>query len=232
MSDVAELAAAARAGDGEAYGALIERFQQMAYAVAYRHLGDHFLAQDLVQEALIEAFVCLPQLREPAAFPGWFRQIVLRQCTRALRQRGVSCASLDAARVGLLAESTPEELALRDEIRTCVRLAIAALPAHERMVVALFYGRRYSHREVSASLNIPITTVKKRLHSARQRLRVQLEAALRDEDTPRSSDGAEVLAETEVEVEVEALMVTLRRNWRIVQMSSLRQQGARLLTAA
>ncbi len=85
MKDLSELVQAAQSGDGEAYNALVQRFQPMAYATAYRHLNDHHLAQDVVQEAIIEAFVHLSQLKEPAAFPGWFRQIVFRQCTRVLR---------------------------------------------------------------------------------------------------------------------------------------------------
>lgn len=86
MRELSELVEAAQAGDSEAYDALIERFQHIAYATAYRYMGDHHLAQDIVQDAVIEAFVHLPRLKEPGAFPGWFRQIVFRQCTRALRQ--------------------------------------------------------------------------------------------------------------------------------------------------
>jgi RNA polymerase sigma-70 factor (ECF subfamily) len=57
----------------------------------------------------------------------------------------------------------------------------------------MFYGRHYSFSEVSAFLKIPLTTVKKRLYSARQKLRVQLQVALRDagERASRARDGAE-----------------------------------------
>src|SRR5215467_15734303 len=109
MRKLSELVEAAQSGDGEAYDALMQRFQQMAYATAYRYLRDHHLAQDLVQEASIEAFVHLPQLKEPGAFPGWFRQIVFRQCTRVLRQAGVPSLSLEAGSFDLLVEGTPEE---------------------------------------------------------------------------------------------------------------------------
>ena len=193
MKELSELVEAAQTGDSEAYGTLIQHFQQMAYATAYRYLGDHHLAQDLVQEAALEAFVHLHQLREPTAFPGWFRQIVFRQCTRILRQATLPCISLEAASNSLLAESTPEEIAMQGEIQACVRSAVASLPEHERLVTMLFYGCRYSYDEVSAYLKIPITTVKKRLYSARQKLKVQLQAALHDtiENARRSSDGAE-----------------------------------------
>jgi RNA polymerase sigma factor (sigma-70 family) len=193
MRELSELVEAAQSGDSEAYDALIERFQQMAYATAYRYLGDHHLAQDLVQEAVIEAFIHLPQLKEPAAFPGWFRQIVFRQYTRVLRQATLPSISLEAVSDGLLAESNPEEIAVQGEVQACVRSAVALLPQHERLVTVLFYGCRYSYNEVSAFLKIPLSTVKKRLYSARQKLKVQLQASLHDtgENARRSSDSAE-----------------------------------------
>jgi len=193
MRELSELVEAAQSGDSEAYDALIQRFQQMAYATAYRYLGDHHLAQDLVQEASLEAFVHLPQLKEPGAFPGWFRQIVFRQCTRVLRQATLQYTSLEAVRDGLLAESNPEDIAVQGEVQACVRLAVASLPQHEQLVTVLFYGCRYSYNEVSALLKIPVTTVKKRLHSARRKLKVQLQASLHDtiENARRASDGAE-----------------------------------------
>jgi RNA polymerase sigma factor (sigma-70 family) len=199
MRELSELVKAAQSGDSEAYDALIQRFQQMAYATAYRYLGDHHLAQDLVQEAALEAFVHLPQLKEPGAFPGWFRQIVFRQCTRVLRQIPLQYTSLEVVSDGLLAESGPEDIAVKGEVQASVRSALASLPRHEQLVAALFYGCGYSYNEVSALLKIPLTTVKKRLHSARQKLRMQLQATLRDEienanARPESDDaeGAEI----------------------------------------
>ncbi len=107
MRAVTELVEAAQAGDSEAYNALIEHFQPMACALARRALGDHHLAQDVVQEAVIEAFVHLSQLKEPEAFPGWFRQIVFRQCTRVLRRATVPWTSLEAVSGSLPTENTP-----------------------------------------------------------------------------------------------------------------------------
>jgi RNA polymerase sigma factor (sigma-70 family) len=215
MKEVSHLVEAAQAGDSEAYAALIQRFQGMAYATVYRYVGDHHLAQDLVQDAIIEAFVHLPQLKEPSAFPGWFRQIVFRQCTRALRQATLPSSSLETASADLVAESDTEDLVMQAERKASVRSALASLPQHEQLVAALFYGCGYSYKEVSAFLKIPITTVKKRLHSARQKLRVQLQAALRDEIAPRSSDGAEIAA------------ILLIRWWNklIVWLNAMRQKS-------
>lgn len=193
MQHLSELVEAAQAGDSQAYDALIERFQRMAYATAYTYLKDHHLAQDIVQEAEIEAFVHLPQLKEPDAFPGWFRQIVFRRCTRVLRQATLPYTSLEAISDSLLAENNPEDIAMQREVQASIRSAVASLPQHERLVTVLFYGWHYTYKEVSAFLNIPLTTVKKRLYSARQRLKMQLQAALRDtsEQEHRASDEAE-----------------------------------------
>ncbi len=154
MKEVSHLVEAAQAGDSEAYAALVQRFQGMAYATAFRRVRDPHLAQDLVQDAIIEAFLHLPQLKEPSAFPGWFRQIVLRQCTRVLRQASIQCTPIEAVSEGLLAKSNSEELALRGEVHACVRSAVASLPAHEQLVTVLFYGYRYSYNEISAFLKI------------------------------------------------------------------------------
>lgn len=193
MQKLAELVKAAQAGDSQAYDALVERFQRTAYTTAYRYLKDHHMAQDVVQEAALEAFTHLPQLKEPDAFPGWFHQIVFRQCTRVLRQPVLPQTSLAAISESLLAENNPEDLAMQKEVWACIRSAVASLPQHERLVTVLFYGWHYTYNEVSASLNIPLTTVKKRLYSARQKLRAQLRAALHDtiENARHTDEGAE-----------------------------------------
>src|SRR5437588_9193801 len=197
MEEFSQLVEAAQAGDSEAYAALVQRFQGMAYAIVSRYIRDHHLAQDLVQDAILEAFVHLPQLKEPSAFPGWFRQIVFRQCTRLLRQTSWPSSSLEAASADLVAERDTEDLVMQAEREAAVRSALASLPRHEQLVAALFYGCGYSYKEVSAFLKIPITTVKKRLHSARQKLRMQLQATLRDEIEhvrPASKDEGATIA--------------------------------------
>src|ERR1043165_3327702 len=59
----------------------------MAVASSFAVLGDAYLAQDTAQEAFVIAWQKLEQLREPAAFPGWFKRIVLSQCNRLTRCR-------------------------------------------------------------------------------------------------------------------------------------------------
>ncbi|PYN81118.1 MAG: hypothetical protein DMD96_10790 [Candidatus Rokuibacteriota bacterium] len=84
---------AAQRGDLDAYGRIFVRFQDIAFAVALARLREPAVAQDVAQEAFIEALMSLERLAEPAAFPGWFRTIVERQASRVLRSRRPTAGS-------------------------------------------------------------------------------------------------------------------------------------------
>jgi RNA polymerase sigma factor (sigma-70 family) len=183
--DLGSIVDAARAGDLTAFGELVRRFQDMAYGAAYAYLGDHHRAQDAAQEAFVEAFEGLPRLREPAAFPGWFRQIVLRRCGRQVRDaRGGHAAPLPLsdAVVGTLraTDADPAHVAEQREVAAAVRAAIAALPQHERLATTLYYIADYSQAEVAEFLGLPVTTVKKRLFAARRRLKERMLSMVED----------------------------------------------------
>ncbi|MFD2172297.1 RNA polymerase sigma factor [Tumebacillus lipolyticus] len=77
----------AQRGEPDAFGQLVLRFKDMAFAVAYERLFDPHLVEDAVQEAFTEAFLHLPKLGEPSAFPGWLKRIVIRQCNRIMRRK-------------------------------------------------------------------------------------------------------------------------------------------------
>lgn len=70
-----------------AFAQLVSRFQDMAYGCAYGVLGDTHLAQDVAQESFLTAYRDLEQLRDPAAFPAWFKRIVMKKAYRDARSR-------------------------------------------------------------------------------------------------------------------------------------------------
>jgi len=88
---------AARSGDERAFAALVARFQDIAVAYATSILDDRSLAEDAAQEAFLDAYRALPSLREPAAFPGWFRRILFKHCDRITRRKATAIVSLNAA---------------------------------------------------------------------------------------------------------------------------------------
>jgi DNA-directed RNA polymerase specialized sigma24 family protein len=81
-------------GNARAYEPIVRRFQDMAVAYGYAALGDWQLAEDAAQEAFIAAYCNLPDLRDPHAFPGWFRRIVIKHIDR-IRRRRPQCIALD-----------------------------------------------------------------------------------------------------------------------------------------
>lgn len=180
MEPLETLVKAAQQGDASAFERVVERFQDMAYAGAYALIEDAQLAEDAAQEAFIEAYLNLPKLREPAAFPGWFRRVIFKQCDRLTRGKRLALAPLEVAGDVLFAGRAPSEIAEANERGERVRSAIAALPEHERVAVLLFYGTGCALKEISAFLETPVTTIKKRLYDARQRLRDELIDVMRD----------------------------------------------------
>jgi F-type H+-transporting ATPase subunit beta len=177
VEELADVVRAAQAGDLDAFGLLVRRFQDMAYASACALIGDAHLAEDATQEAFLQAYFDLPMLREPAAFPGWFRRIVFKHGDRLTRGKRAALVPLqESASLPDLALGPPA-IVERRELHAFVRAEIARLPAHERVTVTLFYLSDHSQAEIAAFLELPVGTVKKRLYDARKRLLRQMSAA-------------------------------------------------------
>src|SRR5215471_702704 len=155
----------------QAFGELVQRFQDMAFGCAYAVLGDFYLAQDAAQEAFITAWQKLHQLQSADAFAGWLRRIVLTHCNRLTRGKRLRFVPLDAGLDIASSSDSPQADAEKGELMDRVLAAIKALPEHERMVTTLFYISDYSQPEISAFLELPVSTIAKRLFSARQRLK-------------------------------------------------------------
>lgn len=161
---------AALAEKQDAFGQLVRTFQDMAFACAYAVLGDFQLAEDAAQEAFISAWQRLDQLRQPDAFPGWLRRIVLTQCNRLTRAKRPQLTTLEDGTHSLSAAVNQQIEIERTEVRNAVFAAIEELPEKDRLVIVLFYLKEQSQLEISAFLEVPVTTVAKRLYSARLRL--------------------------------------------------------------
>ena len=164
-----------------AFNEIVRRFQDMAFGCAYAVLGDFHLAEDAAQEAFLSAWRNLDQLRTPEAFPGWLKRIVLTQCNRLTRNKSLPTTALETL-FAVEDTRTPDPFAaLADtETRNEVYAAILTLPPHERIVTTLFYLNSHSQDDICAFLELPLTTIKKRLHSARKRLKVTLLAMIQD----------------------------------------------------
>jgi RNA polymerase sigma factor (sigma-70 family) len=155
-----------------AFDQLVLEHQAVALRVALNILQDHALAEDAVQEAFLAAYLRIDQLRNPSAFPGWLNRIVRTHCYRLLRGAAPQQESLESRATLAIDQPTPESLIESQELRHQILRALDALPEHERAVTEGFYIQGESQQELADRLEVPLTTVKKRLQYARTHLRL------------------------------------------------------------
>jgi RNA polymerase sigma factor (sigma-70 family) len=215
----------ARDGEAEAFGILVRRFQDMAVGYGYSILHDFQLAEDAAQEAFFEAYRTLSKLREPAAFAGWFRRIVFKQCDRITRRRMVATVALDTAQDAGAVVSGFGRTSDQDERKAEVFDALRQLPEHERSAMTLFYIGGYSMDEVATFLEVPVSTIKGRLHSARERLRTMLLDTVADDLRARRPSRNESFATTVVD------LLQSARAGDIERVKTLLKADPRLLVA-
>ena len=171
----------AKNGDLDAFGIIIGRFQDMALAYAYSVIGDFCLAEDAAQEAFIQAYYDLNALREPEAFPGWFRKIVFKHCDRIKRKRQLQTVPLESVIEVASKEPEPAAVVEMNEMKDIVLQAISYLPDNERTATTLFYINGYTQREIADFLEVPVSTVNNRLHTSRGRLKERMVQMVNDE---------------------------------------------------
>jgi len=184
------LVSEALAGHKEAFDQLVRRYQHCAYATAVSLLPDIGLAQDVVQEAFLEAYLRLPRLLDPERFARWLRGIVRNTSHRARRE---------FRRVRELSQQAPANAEPTDpapfphgqfectEERDRVQQALGRLTETNREAICLHYLDELSYAEIAAFLGTTEATVLGRLQRGRRELRKELTMAedfLRDSRLP------------------------------------------------
>jgi RNA polymerase sigma factor (sigma-70 family) len=176
----AELVLLARAGNREAFGYLVERYQQMVRRIAVRQIATEEIARELAQEALVQAYLSLDHLRDPTSFKSWLYGITLNVCRGYLRDQKGDVLSLESLMGGMRCDAVfdavidPQSVVEERELRHAVFQAVQNLPPGDRTAVQLFYYEQMTLREVANALEVPVATVKGRLHRARKYIREQV----------------------------------------------------------
>ena len=153
-----------------AFARLVALHEQMAFATALASLRDPEAARDAAQEAFLAAWRELPQLRTPAAFPGWLQRLVRTQCARIRRKQQQPPAGAP------LPEN--DDAIVRMERRRLLARALEQLVPDDREALLLFHVLGESQRRIAEIFGVPETTIGKRLYAARLRLRRLLPRAL------------------------------------------------------
>jgi RNA polymerase sigma-70 factor (ECF subfamily) len=169
-----DLVQRAQQGDREAFGALVHASIARLYASARLIVRDADLAEDAVQDALVEAWRDVRGLRDPDRLDAWLHRLLVRSCHRAARKdRGRRVAEIPIA----FDHDAPvpdglEAIGMRDQLER----AFARLPVDHRTVLVLTYYADLSLADVAIALGIPLGTTKSRLNRAMSALRASLDA--------------------------------------------------------
>ena len=177
-NEILHLVERAQAGDREAYGELVTRFQPAVYAVALARLRNPAEAQELTQDVFIHGMTKLGQLRDARCFAGWLRQITVRMAiNRLTRSTPLQGADSEVLQNATAQGETPLEDLVRAERRAELYRSLERLKEVDRDTLVAFYIRGRSLQQMSRDFETPVGTIKRRLHVARKRLRQQLERA-------------------------------------------------------
>ena len=167
----------ARGGDEEAFASLIRMAGDRLMAIAFRILRDVDRAEDAVQQAIITAWRDLPALRDPDRFGGWLYRVLVNACyveARKTRRWNANVRVLDPDMAG---GSTDGYLSVED--RDELERAFRRLPPEQRAVFVLHHYAGMRLADIGEVLEIPVGTVKSRLHYATLGLRAAIEADAR-----------------------------------------------------
>lgn len=173
---VAELVRGAQQGDQAAFGELFQRYRPAIVALAMRRVRNADEAEELAQDVFIQAMQKIHQLRVPEAFGGWLRRIVHRMAiNRMTRTRWALACDPETLEATCLAEGNPEDMAQDREQAAAVRNSIDRLGELDQQTLTAFYLQSKSLIEMSHEFDVPVGTIKRRLHVARKRLAKEMD---------------------------------------------------------
>jgi RNA polymerase sigma factor (sigma-70 family) len=184
--DEGELLARSQQGNVAAFNQLVVAYQEMVYNVALRIMGDPEAAADATQDAFISAFRSVRSFRG-GSFKVWLLRIVTNACYDELRTRKrrptepldeitTSSSQEESAAAAIISPlESPEDYALRQDMRAQIQQGLLSLPEDQRAVIVLSDVQGFSYEEIAAITNSSLGTVKSRLSRGRARLRDYLQ---------------------------------------------------------
>jgi RNA polymerase sigma-70 factor, ECF subfamily len=190
LNDDQPLIEACRAGQTEAFGELVRRYQDRLYPTILRLTGCAEDAHDLLQDAFLRAYEKLGRFHGDSSFYTWLYRIAVNLALSGRRRRRATLRLSGTRRDEPIdvpddpEQSDPTLPLVRAERTALIQEALDALAPDHRAVVVLkeFDGLRYE--EVAAVLGIPVGTVRSRLHRARCELRERLRGAVEEPAAP------------------------------------------------
>lgn len=165
-------------GDMAAFEALFHKYQGAIYRTAYAITRDAGAAEEVLQDCFYKTYLNIMKITGEGSLAPWLHRVAVNLSCNALKKRRVWLEPLETVAEHFFAENrnSPEQMAERVELQGTMRDVINTLSLKHRIVVTLHYLQDFSLPEIAYILNLPVGTVKSRLHHARKELRSKLEA--------------------------------------------------------
>ena len=172
-------------GEEAAFQAVLDRYRGAIYNLCWRMTRNDEDARDLGQEIFIKVFTLLDRYDEQYAFSSWLFRIATNHCIDHLRRQRLRMLSLerdggtedDEAEMQIPADGPEPDVVLqRREALDKLEEVIADLPPHYRVITLLRHDQQLSYEEIAETLQLPLGTVKARIHRARNMIQQMLAA--------------------------------------------------------
>ena len=169
-SQEAALVRRSQAGDKEAFRTLVEQYRSVLFGIAYLMIRDRGLAEDAVQEALIQTWKHLPSLRLHSSFKAWLVRIVVNEVKQQFRKKQVPTVPLEQASEVAEDLDRAETAMIQNEERQHLRQILEMLPQEQREAVVLRYFSELTVPEIATVTGQREGTIKSRLSRALRHL--------------------------------------------------------------
>ena len=169
-----ELVTLAQQGDRDAFGHLVTEFESTVFAIVMRRLRNRSEAIEVTQEVFLRAMRKIDQLREPERFVGWLKRIAVRMSINRATRRPRETSQPGDTFVVVATRPSPVDGVLESERADQVRVGLKTLRPLDQATLLAFYFEGQSLKEMSDRFSSPVGTIKRRLHTARNRLKEAL----------------------------------------------------------
>jgi RNA polymerase sigma-70 factor (ECF subfamily) len=163
------------AGDSEAYGVLVLRHQDRLFSAMVHVTGSRAEAEDVLQDAFVQAFLKLATFQRTSAFYTWLYRIAFNLAASRRRRRRPEISVEEARELGgsdpIAAEADASEKVEREEGIERVRAAMLRLSEEHRAILVLRELEGCCYESIAEILRLPVGTVRSRIHRARAQLR-------------------------------------------------------------
>lgn len=156
-------------GDQKAFFEIYKLYSKAMFNICYRILGEQEVAEDVLQEAFVNAFQNINSYQRKASFGAWLKKIVVNKTISHLRKQHLEMVELDH-RIEIKDEDDVDDIDLIMKV-DAVREAIQKLPNGFRIVFSLYLLEGYDHKEISEILGISESTSKSQYNRAKKKLK-------------------------------------------------------------